>query len=70
MTLSGGVWPEEDQREWVAELERRFPQLEGRVFTFRVPVGPDGGSFRVPETARMLRERVVELLGLGEAAPS
>jgi len=59
-----GVWPEEDQTAWVANVEQRFPQLKGRLFTMRVAVGPDGGSFRVPETAQMLRERVVELLGL------
>jgi hypothetical protein len=36
----------------------------------KVPVGPDGvGSFRDPVTGQMIRERVVELLGLGETAP-
>jgi hypothetical protein len=48
-------------------VEKRFPQLEGRVFTMKVPVGPDGaGSFREPATGQMMRERVVSLLGLEE----
>ena len=59
-----GIWPEEEQAAWVADVEQRFPQLKGRLFVMKVPVGPDGGSFRVPATAQMLRQRVVELLGL------
>ena len=63
----GGKWPQEDRTAWVAEIEGRFPQLKGRVITMKVPVGPDGvGSFREPATGQMIRERVVELLGLGE----
>jgi len=65
----GGVWPEEDRIAWAAEVEKRFPQLEGRVFTMKVPVGPEGASFRDPVAGEMVRERVVELLGLEEAAP-
>jgi hypothetical protein len=33
----------------------------------RVPRGPDGASFRDPVTGRMIRERVVSLLGLSES---
>ena len=63
----GGVWPDEDRAAWVVDVEKRFPQLEGRVFTMKVPVGPDGaGSFREPATGQMMRERVVSLLGLEE----
>lgn len=63
----GGQWPEEDRAAWVVDVERRFPHLVGRVFTMKVPVAPDGaGSFREPATGQMIRERVVELLGLDE----
>jgi len=65
----GGVWPEEDRVAWVADVEKRFPQLTGRLFTMKVPVGPDGGSFRVPATGQMIRDHVVRLLGLSEDAP-
>lgn len=66
----GGKWPEEDRAAWVVGVERRFPELEGRVFTMKVPVAPDGiGSFRKPATGQMIRKRVVELLGLEESAP-
>ena len=65
----GGKWPEEDRIAWVAEIEGRFPQLKGRVFTMKVPVGPDGASFRNPVTGGMIRERVVALLGLDESKP-
>ena len=66
---SGGRWPEEDQIAWVAEVEGRFPQLRGRVFTMKVPVGPDGASFRDPDTGRMIRQHVVSILGLAEPDP-
>jgi hypothetical protein len=62
----GGQWPEEDQKVWVAEAEKRFPQLEGRLFTMKVPGGSDTASFRDPKTAGMIRERVVSMLGLSE----
>ena len=31
-------------------------------FTMKMPVGPDGASFRDPVTGGMIRDRVVELL--------
>jgi hypothetical protein len=64
-----GLWPEEDQTAWVAEVEGRFPQLKGRVFTMKVPVGPEGASFRDPDTGRMIRQHVVSILGLAEPDP-
>jgi serine/threonine protein kinase len=64
---AGEGWIEEQQVAWVAEIERRYPPLQGRVFTMRVPRGPDGASFRDPVTGRMIRERVVALLGLSES---
>ena len=66
----GGKWPQEDRTAWVAEIEGRFPQLKGRVFTMKVPVDEDGaGSFRDPVTGQMIRERVVDLLELDESQP-
>ena len=66
----GGRWPQEDRTAWVAEIEGRFPQLKGRVFTMKVPVDEDGvGSFRDPVTGQMIRERVVDLLELDESQP-
>ena len=62
----GGQWPEEDRSAWVVDVEGRFPQLEGRLFTMKVPVGPDGASFRDPVTGGMIRERVVSLLDLSD----
>jgi len=66
---SGGRWPQADQTAWVAEVEGRFPQLKGRVFTMKVPVGPDGASFRDPDTGRMIRQHVVSILGLADPDP-
>jgi len=58
-------WVEEQQVAFVAEIERRYPHLKGRVSTFQVPRAPDGSaSFRDPVTGGMIRERVVELLEL------
>ena len=66
----GGKWPQEDRTAWVAEIEGRFPQLKGRVFTMKVPVDEDGmGSFRELATGQMIRQRVVELLELDESQP-
>jgi hypothetical protein len=62
-------WVEEQQRAFVAEIEGRYPHLKGRVFTMRVPVGPDGASFREEATARMIRQHVVSILGLDEPDP-
>jgi len=64
---AGEGWIEEQQVAWLAEIERRYPPLQGRVSTMRVPRGPDGASFRDPATGRMIRERVVSLLSLSES---
>ena len=58
---------EHEQAAWVAEAEKRYPQLEGRLFTMKVPGGRDTASFRDPETAAMIRSRVVSLLGLKDS---
>jgi hypothetical protein len=62
-------WVEEQQLAFLAEIEGRYPHLKGRVFTMRVPVGPDGASFREEATARMIRQHVVSILGLVEPDP-
>ena len=54
----------EDQGAWVLDLERRFPQLKGRVVALTVPGGSEHATFRDPETKRMVREKVKSILGL------
>jgi len=57
-------WPDDDFRaDWVAQLEGRFPSLKGRVNTMSVP-GGRRGPWHDPETVRMLKERVVSVLGI------
>lgn len=52
------------ERQWVAQLETRLPVLKGRVQAFIVSGGRAKATFRDPETARLLRARIVALLGL------
>ncbi len=60
-----GDWPEEDFRaNWVAQLEERFPALRGKVTAMSVPGGAALGSWRDPETVRMLREHVMLILDI------
>ena len=47
----------------VADAEGRFPSLRGRLQTFSVP-GHDQATFRDPNTARLVRERVKAMLKL------
>jgi hypothetical protein len=54
----------EDQAAWVSDLEKRFPQLKGRVVALTVPGGTEHASFRDPETKKMLRQQVKTILGL------
>jgi hypothetical protein len=61
---SGGAWPEAEREAWVSEIERRFPQVEGRVATFYVTGEEEVRSFRDPAIGRVLREQVVAILGL------
>jgi DNA-binding winged helix-turn-helix (wHTH) protein len=50
--------------QFVAETEARFPVLRGRLHAWTVPGGPDHATFRDPETARLVRERVRTVLAL------
>jgi serine/threonine protein kinase len=54
----------EDQAAWVSDLEKRFPQLKGRLVALTVPGGLQHATFRDPETKKMVREQVKSILGL------
>jgi tRNA A-37 threonylcarbamoyl transferase component Bud32 len=60
---SGG-WPETSQRDWVSDLERRFPSLKSKVFTMSVEGGLTKASFRDPKTVALVRRQVQSILGL------
>ena len=53
------------ERRWVSEAEARLPVLRGRLNAFTVPGGLEKATFRDPETARLIRQRISEILGLG-----
>jgi hypothetical protein len=60
----GRDWPTKSEEDaWVAEVEARFPQLKGRLFTMLVP-GRNEGTFRDPATAAMLLAKVEQILRL------
>ena len=50
------------EEQWVAAQVARLPVLKGRLNAFIVPGGLEQASFRVPETGKLLRTRVVEVL--------
>ena len=64
-----GVWPEADRQDWVANLERRFPSLKGRLFTMGVEGGVAQATFRDPKTAALVKRQVQSILGL-RSSPS
>ena len=49
--------------KWINDIETRFPELRGRVKTMVIP-GKNVGTFRDPETRRLIRSIVIEMLGL------
>ena len=51
-------------RQWVSDTEARLPVLRGRLHVFSLPGGHERATFRDPETARLMRERVRQVLGL------
>jgi serine/threonine protein kinase len=51
---------------WVGNVVARFPHLEGRLHTVSMPGGRASATFRDPETARLFRQKVKDLLGLRE----
>ena len=56
----------ERTKQWVEQSEGRFPALKGRLHPFHVPDQSGEHTFRDPETARLMRARVMEVLGLEE----
>jgi serine/threonine protein kinase len=54
----------DDKGAWASDLEKRFPQLKGRVFTIHVTGGPEHATFRDATTAQALRQQVQAILGL------
>jgi serine/threonine protein kinase len=53
-----------DPGPWVSDLQKRFPQLTGRIVVLLIPGGPEHATFRDPETAKMVRQNVKSMLGL------
>jgi DNA-binding winged helix-turn-helix (wHTH) protein len=49
---------------FVKDTEVRFPTLHGRLETLNVPGGREKATFRDPDTARLMRDRVKAALGL------
>jgi hypothetical protein len=58
----GQGWPEADRQDWVANLERRFPSLKGRVFTMSVE--GEIPTFRDPKIAASVKRQVQSVLAL------
>jgi serine/threonine protein kinase len=52
------------EEQWVAKQVARLPVLRNRLNAFIVPGGREKASFREPETARLLRTRITQVLGL------
>jgi hypothetical protein len=50
--------------KFVKDSEARFPILRGRLHAWTVPAGREKATFRDPETARLIHERVKATLGL------
>lgn len=53
---------------WVEDWETRLPAMRGRLYTFNVPGAPQA-TFRDPDTAHMLRERVAAIIGSTDGTP-
>jgi serine/threonine protein kinase len=53
-----------DPAPWVSDLQKRFPQLTGRIVVLLIPGGPEHATFRDPETMKMVRQNVKSILGL------
>jgi len=53
-----------DPAPWVSDLQKRFPQLNGRIVVLPIAGGPEHATFRDPNTAKIVRQNVKSLLGL------
>ena len=58
----GSFAPSGRGASFVRDAEARFPALRGRIHTWNIPGDPDKVTFRDPELARAIRERVQQLL--------
>ena len=57
-------WPKPGyQEQWKREVEQSYPELEGRITTMAIPNGYDG-SFRQPDTRKLLFTNVTTILNL------
>jgi len=54
--------------QWVKDWETRLPAMRGRLYTLSVP-GDSQATFRDPDTAHMLRERVAAITGTADGTP-
>lgn len=66
LVYSRGWSVEAERREWVADVEKRFPTLAGRIFTMNVG---DQASFRDRDTSRLVKAQVQSLLNLEAVTP-
>ena len=63
VVYSRKTWKDDEAaRTWAARLGKRFPELEGRVVAWRVPLHRE--TFRHPQTGAEFRKVVVATLGL------
>lgn len=58
----GGESNDDYFTNWIEQLEGRFPSLTGRVHAMIVPGGVGNATFRDPDTANLVRQRVKLLL--------
>ena len=62
---TGAGWREDEYRKnWVTQLENRFPVLAGRIIAIAIPSGIEGGSFRDPQTEDLMRQHVTAILDI------
>ena len=57
-------WMDAARLAWQQNLERRFPALNGRVFTMSVEIKDGTASFRDPKTAAQVTQAVRSSLGV------
>ena len=62
---TGGGWQEEKYRkDWVAKVEKRFPELKDRITTMFIEDGREGKTFSNPSNITRIRKHVQDILGL------
>ena len=69
LVYSRRSWASDAERQrWVADVEKRFPSLRGRVRAWIVPL--DRATFRNAQTGAEIRKHVEQLLGLDSRTPA